>query len=70
MAETENKPAGKPNRKNVMIGIVGAIIMLGAIGGGLYWYVSSRTVFIDQSQIVAPLINLSPANSGVIEEVL
>jgi multidrug resistance efflux pump len=33
----------------------------------LYYYVSSKTVYIDLSQIQAPLINLSSANSGVLQ---
>jgi len=49
--------------------IGGAIVTVGAIGGGVYWYVSSQTVSIDQSVISAPIINLSPVNSGVLEEV-
>ena len=39
------------------------------IGGGIYWYVSSKTVYIDQSVIQAPVINLSPTNSGPLQAV-
>ena len=49
--------------------IIAAVVVVGLAGGGLYWYVNGRSIYIDQSQLVAPLINLSPANSGVIEEV-
>jgi len=74
MAEHENKtqehdaPAKKANTKLVVWVILG-LVVIAVIGGGLYWYVSSKTVYIDLSQISAPLINLSPVNSGVIEEV-
>ena len=74
MTEHENKeqghpaPAKKANAKLVVWVIVGMVI-IGAFAGGIYWYVSSKTVYIDLSQISAPLINLSPVNSGVLEEV-
>ncbi len=60
--------AKKTNTKLVVWVIVG-LVVVGGIGAGLYWYVSSKTVYIDLSQISAPLINLSPANSGVLEAV-
>lgn len=55
------------NRKKVITWVLVAIVVVGGAGGGLYWYVSSKTVYIDLSQIQAPLINLSPANSGVLQ---
>jgi multidrug resistance efflux pump len=60
--------AKKTNTKLVAWVIVG-LVVVGGIGAGLYWYVSSKTVYIDLSQISAPLINLSPVNSGVLEAV-
>ena len=51
-----------------MIVKIGAVIIIaGVLGGGLYWYVTSRSVYIDQSVIQAPLINLSPVNSGALQ---
>lgn len=44
-------------------------MIVGAIGAGIYYYVASKTVYIDLSEITAPLINLSPVNSGVLEAV-
>lgn len=52
-----------------MITVLVVILVVGGIGGGLYWYVSSQSVYIDQSIIQAPLINLSPVNSGVLQSV-
>lgn len=52
-----------------MIAIISALVIIGAAGGVAYFYVSSKTVYIDQSAIQAPLINLSPANSGVLQNV-
>ncbi len=56
-------------KKGLAIKIGLAVVALGAIGGGVYWYVSSQSVYIDQSVIQAPLIALSPVNSGVLEAV-
>lgn len=52
-----------------MIAVIAAIIIVGVIGGGTYFYVSSKTIYIDQSDITAPLINLSPVNSGSLQAV-
>src|SRR5271154_6433749 len=56
-------------RRNFLVAIIGALIIIGVVGGVAYFYVSSKTVYIDQSVIQAPLINLSPANSGVLQSV-
>lgn len=52
-----------------MIAIISALVIIGVVGGVAYFYVSSKTIYIDQSAIQAPLINLSPANSGVLQNV-
>jgi multidrug resistance efflux pump len=59
----------KSGRRSVAFKILGVIIVIAAIGGGVYWYVSSKTVYIDQSVIQAPIINLSPTNSGPLQAV-
>lgn len=46
-----------------------ALIAIVVIGGGIYWYVSSWTVYIDLSTVQAPVINLSPTNSGPLQAV-
>jgi multidrug resistance efflux pump len=68
MAEntTEKSNGG---RRNIMIAIIGALVVIAVVGGAAYFYVSSKTVYIDQSAIQAPLINLSPANSGILQSV-
>ena len=50
-----------------MLWVTGALVILGSVAGGVYWYVTSKTVYIDLSQIQAPLINLSATNSGVLQ---
>jgi multidrug resistance efflux pump len=70
MAESENeKKAANGNRGKLIAWVIGIIVVVGTAGGGLYYYVTSKTVYIDLSQVTAPLINLSPVNSGVLEEV-
>ncbi|HEY5220815.1 MAG TPA: HlyD family efflux transporter periplasmic adaptor subunit [Candidatus Paceibacterota bacterium] len=55
------------NRSKIIIWVIVALVVVGGIGAGLYYYVSSKTVYIDLSQIQAPLVNLSPINSGVLQ---
>lgn len=69
MAEEEKKSEKKGGRNGVMIAVIAAIIVVGGLGTGLYLYVSGKTVNIDKSQIEAPLINLSPSNSGQLEQI-
>lgn len=55
----------KINRRQIILIFVLAVAIV--IGG--YWYVSAQTVYIDLSQIEAPIINLSPKNSGTLQAV-
>lgn len=57
------------SRKKIITWVLVAIVVVGGVGGALYYYVNSKTVYIDLSQIQAPLINLAPANSGVLQAV-
>ncbi len=57
------------NRGKLIMWVIGVFVVIGVAGGGLYYYVSSKTIYIDLSQIQAPLINLSPTNSGVLQAV-
>lgn len=62
----EGAPKGKGRQLAIRIGIV--VVIAGIVGGALYWYVSSKTIYIDQSVITAPLINLSAVDSGVLQQ--
>ena len=66
MPENEKK-SSSGGRGKLMFWVIGAIVVIGGVGAGLYYYVSSKTIYIDLSQIQAPLINLSPTNSGVLQ---
>jgi multidrug resistance efflux pump len=54
-------------RRTIIFWVIGALVVIGGVGAGLYYYVNSKTVYIDLSQIQAPLINLSPTDSGVLQ---
>ena len=71
MAELEQKagPTGTSGRNRMILRIMIVVFAVGIVGGGLYWYVISQSVYIDESVIQAPLINLSPVNSGVLQAV-
>ena len=66
MAENE-KQTGK--RTRLILWIIIGLVVVGIIGGGAYFYVASKTIEIDDSTITAPLINLSPVNSGILQAV-
>ena len=60
----------KTNKGRGLVLALGAtVVLLLLIGGGAYWYVSSKTVYIDQSVISAPVTDLSPSAPGVLEQV-
>lgn len=56
-------------KRKLFVSIIVAMIVVGGAIGGVYWYVYTKTISIDQSLISAPLVNLSPVNSGMLEEV-
>ncbi|MGB7957419.1 MAG: hypothetical protein WCF77_01055 [Minisyncoccia bacterium] len=67
---TTAQPAPKKtNHQSAAFKILGVIIVAVAVGGGIYWYVSSQSVYIDQSVVMAPVINLSPTTSGPLQAV-
>jgi multidrug resistance efflux pump len=71
MAEEETKTGQvkKSSRRSTAFWIAGVFAIVAIIAGGTYWYVSSQTVYIDQSVVQAPVINLSPTNSGPLQAV-
>lgn len=51
--------------------ITGIIVLLiaAATGGGIYVWVTSQRVYVDQASIVAPEIDLSPSQPGILQNV-
>lgn len=49
--------------------VITAIVISAAIALGAYWYVSSRTVYIDLSQVQAPVVSLAAPDSGQLQAV-
>jgi multidrug resistance efflux pump len=45
------------------------ILILAAVGGLIYWNIASHQVYIENSSISAPIINLSPVVGGTLQEV-
>ncbi len=60
--------AAKSSRKTAIV-IAALVVAACAVGGGIYWYVSLQTIYIDQSLVSAPIINLSPKASGLLQAV-
>jgi len=67
--ELKQEQTKNGNRRATAYTISAVLIAAAIIGGGMYWYVSSKTVYIDQSVIEAPVINLSPTTSGPLQAV-
>jgi multidrug resistance efflux pump len=67
--ETKTEQVKKSSRRSTAFWIAGVLAIVAIIAGGTYWYVSSQTVYIDQSVVQAPVINLSPTNSGPLQAV-
>ena len=67
MSELEPKFVRKPKSNRSFV--IGALIICAAIIGGAYWYVASKTVYIDLSVVQAPVISLSPTESGQLQAV-
>jgi multidrug resistance efflux pump len=51
----------------VYIGL--ALLVAGTLSGAIYWRASANKISIDNSTISAPVIDLSPKTSGILEEV-
>ena len=57
------------NRKNIIIISIVALVIIGGIGGFIYWNVVSGRVYIENSSISAPVTSLAPIVAGTLEEV-
>ncbi len=53
-------------KKPWVISIISFIVIFGLLGIFLFWQESSTTVFIEDSNLEAPIINLAPSTPGVL----
>lgn len=56
-------------RNKIIIGATILILVAGAIGGFLFWKISSAKVYIEDAKIYAPTISLYPKVAGTLQEV-
>lgn len=56
-------------RNKIIIAGSAIVIILGGIGGLIYWNITSKRVYIENSSVSAPVINLAPAVGGTLQEV-
>jgi multidrug resistance efflux pump len=59
----------KNTRNKIIIVISIAVIILAGAGGLVYWNIVSSKVYIENSNVSAPVINLSPMVGGILQEV-
>jgi multidrug resistance efflux pump len=52
----------------IITGIV-VLLIACAAGGGIYLWVTSQRLYVDQASIVAPEIDLSPSSAGILQDV-
>ncbi len=60
----ENKTLNKAK----IIKIIIAVLAIGGIGGGIYWYSNRNIVYIEDAEISAPHIDLSADSGGSLKE--
>ncbi len=53
-----------------MLGLLTAVIILGALGGGIYWYATKDRISIDKSEITATKIFLASKTGGTLDEIM
>jgi multidrug resistance efflux pump len=67
--EGEEEKIVKNTRRNIIIVIAVAVIILGGIGGLIYWNITSSRVYVENSVISAPVTSLAPTVGGSLEQV-
>jgi multidrug resistance efflux pump len=65
----EIKKIEKGTRNKIIAVILVALVILGGIGGYIYWSIVSQRVYIENSSISAPIVSLSPVAGGTLQEV-
>lgn len=64
-----DKQENKSKKKTFAIIIAIIIIVIGSIALYDYWTILQSRVYIEKSQVIAPLITLSPQSTGVLESI-
>lgn len=68
-AHKEKEVAQKRDRRPLIVGGLILLIIGGGAAGLAYWSVSQKTVSIENAQIEAPVVTLSPTEDGILEHV-
>ena len=55
--------------KKIIIVIAAAVIIIGSVGGLIYWNITSSRVYVENSTVSAPVTTLSPTVGGTLQEV-
>jgi multidrug resistance efflux pump len=67
-SDNKEKKTGN-SRKYLITGLIGFFV-IGGIIGVIYWLNSLKTVYIDNSEIIAPHVDLSATAPGTLKEVM
>lgn len=67
--EQKEKKIIKSTRNKIIVIISIAVIILGSVGGFIYWSIASSRVYVENSVISAPVISLSPTVGGTLQQV-
>jgi multidrug resistance efflux pump len=66
----KEESAIKKLTRNVWALTILVILIIASLAGGLaYWKITSARIYTDQASISAPVVDLAPKSSGVLEEV-
>ena len=60
------EPKGNVFKKPWVLSLISFVVIFGALGLFLFWQESTNTVFIEDSNLEAPIINLAPSTPGVL----
>lgn len=67
--ENNSEKIIKNTRTKIIAVIAVAVIVFGGIGGLIYWSITSSRVYVENSTVSAPVINLSATIAGSLEQV-
>jgi multidrug resistance efflux pump len=59
----------KSTRNKIIAVAAVAVVILGTVGGLIYWNIASSRIYVENSVISAPVTNLAPTVAGTLQEV-